>query len=396
MDQAAATERVRTYCALCIARCGAVAVVQDGRLAALEPDPSHPTGQALCAKGRAAPELVHHRDRLTHPLRRTRPKGDPDPGWQRISWNEALDLIAAELRRIAARHGAQAVAISQASPSTTALADCAPWIRRLANAFGTPNVALPLDVCGWGRGFATLYSVAWDQRAGQPVAWDPAAGRFVSEGVEPAVEGRFVIATPQGEISCTTVFTHFAELCSRHTPDAVAKTCWIPAEQVEAAARMIWEGRPSCYYAWSGHEQHSNVTQTARAMSLVHALTGCFDAPGGNVLLPAIPSAPVTGEDLRAAKSMAPTIGLAERPLGTARWNTAGTQDLYRAILDGGPHAVRGLLGFGANLLLAHVGGLTGREALKALEFYAHADLFMSPTAELADVVLPVSTDWLT
>jgi len=80
MDQAAATERVRTYCALCIARCGAVAVVQDGRLAALEPDPSHPTGQALCAKGRAAPELVHHRDRLTHPLRRTRPKGDPDPG----------------------------------------------------------------------------------------------------------------------------------------------------------------------------------------------------------------------------------------------------------------------------------------------------------------------------
>jgi len=158
MDQAAATERVRTYCALCIARCGAVAVVQDGRLAALEPDPSHPTGQALCAKGRAAPELVHHRDRLTHPLRRTRPKGDPDPGWQRISWNEALDLIAAELRRIAAGHGAQAVAISQASPSTTALADCAPWIRRLANAFGTPNVALPLDVCGWGRGFATLYT----------------------------------------------------------------------------------------------------------------------------------------------------------------------------------------------------------------------------------------------
>ena len=57
----------------------------------LEPDPAHPTGQALCAKGRAAPELVYHPERLTHPLRRTRPKGDPDPGWERIGWDEALE-----------------------------------------------------------------------------------------------------------------------------------------------------------------------------------------------------------------------------------------------------------------------------------------------------------------
>src|SRR5439155_4859565 len=46
----------------------------------------------LCVKGRAAPELVYAADRLLHPLRRTRPKGDPDPGWVRISWDEALEL----------------------------------------------------------------------------------------------------------------------------------------------------------------------------------------------------------------------------------------------------------------------------------------------------------------
>jgi hypothetical protein len=63
-----------------------VGVVEAGRFTRLEPDPSHPTGQALCAKGRAAPELVYSRERLTHPLRRTRPKGDADPGWERISW----------------------------------------------------------------------------------------------------------------------------------------------------------------------------------------------------------------------------------------------------------------------------------------------------------------------
>jgi len=60
----AGTQRVHTFCGLCIARCGAIAVVEEGRFTRLEPDPAHPTGQALCAKGRAAPELVYHPERL--------------------------------------------------------------------------------------------------------------------------------------------------------------------------------------------------------------------------------------------------------------------------------------------------------------------------------------------
>ena len=117
------TQRIHGYCGLCIARCGTVATVEDGRFTRLDPDPSHPTGQAICAKGRAAPELVYHPERLTHPLRRTRPKGDPDPGWERIGWDEALDLTAAAMRRVAERHGPQAVAFTVSSPSTTAIGD---------------------------------------------------------------------------------------------------------------------------------------------------------------------------------------------------------------------------------------------------------------------------------
>jgi predicted molibdopterin-dependent oxidoreductase YjgC len=64
MADAPVVERKQGHCALCIARCGSVAVIRDGCFVALEPDPSHPTGQALCAKGRAAPELVYHPDRL--------------------------------------------------------------------------------------------------------------------------------------------------------------------------------------------------------------------------------------------------------------------------------------------------------------------------------------------
>src|SRR5690554_5325663 len=152
------TERIPCYCALCVSRCGATAVVEDGRFVALEPDPSHPTGKALCAKGRAAPELVYHKERLLYPLKRTRPKGDPDPGWQRITWDEALDLTANRLKAIAARHGPQSVVFTSASPSTSAAEDAVDWIQRLSRAFGSPNFCVSVELCGWGRYLATLYT----------------------------------------------------------------------------------------------------------------------------------------------------------------------------------------------------------------------------------------------
>ena len=54
--------------------------------------------------------MIYAPDRLLFPMRRTRPKGDPDAGWQRISWDEALDETAAAIRRIAAESGPEAVA----------------------------------------------------------------------------------------------------------------------------------------------------------------------------------------------------------------------------------------------------------------------------------------------
>ncbi|MBS0341195.1 MAG: molybdopterin-dependent oxidoreductase [Proteobacteria bacterium] len=516
------TRRVHGYCALCLARCGTVATVEAGRFIRLDPDPSHPTGQAICAKGRAAPELTDHPLRLTHPLRRTHPKGHPDPGWQRIGWDEALDLIAAEMRRTAHQYGAQSVAFTAPSPSTTAIGDTSNFIRRLANAFGTPNASITLDLCGWGRGYATRYTygiaslgvnaggampeiensgvlilwgynpsftrlthatatvaalkrgmklividprrvglagkahlwlrvrpgtdgalalglahvmiergwydrdfilqwsngphlvrhdtgrllterdldesgdagrlLAWDGAAARLVRYDPTTGRYDGDSASLALHGEVRVPTPQGEVLCQPAFELYAQLCRRYPPERVEATCWIPKTQVEEAARLIWQARPAAYYAYSGHEQHANVTQTARAISLLYALTGSFDQRGGNVLFAAAPDAPITGEDLPSARAMAPAVGRVERPLGPARWGYICASDLYRAILEGTPYPVRTVLGFGANMLLAHADGRHGREALQALDFYAHADLFMNPTAEMADVVLPVAS----
>src|SRR5215831_11599803 len=182
--------QVQGYCSLCIARCGTVATVADGRFTRLDPDPTHPTGAAICAKGRAAPELVYHKDRLKRPLRRTRPKGDSDPGWEEITWDAALDQIAAAMRRIAQQHGPEAVAFSQSSPSTTAIADSAAFVVRLMNAFGTPNMVSALELCGWGRGFATRYvfgvgSVATGS-AGGAMADIAESGCFILWGYNPS------------------------------------------------------------------------------------------------------------------------------------------------------------------------------------------------------------------
>ena len=514
------TERVRGYCALCVSRCGSIAVVEHGRFVALEPDPSHPTGQALCAKGRAAPELVYHSDRLLYPLKRTRPKGDPDPGWQRISWHEALELTATRLRHLAERHGPESVVFSQVSGSTSAIADSSVWILRLMRAFGSPNLCGSMELCGWGRIYATRYTfgigngvaggtmpdlenaacillwgynpslarlahatatvaalrrgarlivvdprrtglaskadvwlrvrpgsdgalalgianvmiergwydhafvrdwtngpllvrsdngrllterdlspegsarryVAWNAATGRPLIYDPARRRYEPDGAEPTLFGEHKISTEQGEVVCRPAFELSVEVCRRYSSEAVEAICGVGRDDVESAARLLWQSRPVAYYAWSGVEQQSNATQIFRAISFLYALTGSFDARGGSVEFPAVPTGNVAGEELLSAEQRAKSLGLADRPLGPSRWGWVTTDEVYGAILEQRPYAVRGLVGFGANLLLAHADVRRGREALKALDFYVHADLFMNPTAELADIVLPVAT----
>jgi hypothetical protein len=64
------TEEIHTYCPMCIAQCGVVAVVEDGRFTKVRPDPEHPNG-GICVKGSAAPEMVYSPDRLLAPMKRT-------------------------------------------------------------------------------------------------------------------------------------------------------------------------------------------------------------------------------------------------------------------------------------------------------------------------------------
>jgi anaerobic selenocysteine-containing dehydrogenase len=234
--------------------------------------------------------------------------------------------------------------------------------------------------------------VAWQESIGRPIMYDPSTGGYEGGKPDPALFGTFMLETLHGEIACRPAFDLTAELCRRYPPERVETICGIEPDQIEKAARLLWEARPVAYYAWSGVEMQTNATQIARTIAQLYALTGSFDSPGGNVRFAAVPTADVIGGELLPAGQHAKALGLRERPLGPSRWQFVTSEEMYRGILEQQPYAVHGLVGFGANLLLSHANGHRGREALAALDFYVHADLFMNPTAELADIVLPVAS----
>lgn len=149
---------VRTYCSLCGVGCPSAVAIDGDRVAALEPDLEHPQGGAICAKGRAAPEIHDHPHRLNRPLIRTRPKSDPEPGWREATWDEALGLIAARLLEIRAVSGPEAVAFGRGTGSGTGLSPTEPWVKRLAGAFGSPNYMTNTHLCNWARDGAAHYT----------------------------------------------------------------------------------------------------------------------------------------------------------------------------------------------------------------------------------------------
>lgn len=514
MPEAPTSTEVATYCPLCVSRCGARATVIDGTFT-LDRDPSHPTGKVLCVKGKEAPAITAHPDRLRYPMMRANPRGAADPGWRRITWDEALDTVADRLSRLARDHGPESVVFSSASPSTSAIVDCIDWIQRLQRAFGSPNFVVSMELCGWGRYLASLYTygasvpgeympdldhagcilfwgynpavsrlshatatrvalnrgaklivvdprraglatkadpwlrvrpgtdaalalaithvmiergwyddafvrrwtnapllvrgdtgrflrasdlpgdgdpglyVAWDAIAGQPAVLDWAAGSNDADRL--ALAGRVDVSTAAGTIACRPAWDLLAEQCRAFPPAVAEEITGVAADDIERAARVMWEDRPVAFYTWSGLEQHSGTTQIIRAINVLYALTGCIDAPGGNVLFTTVPTNPVAGVELLDGPQAAKAIGLGERPLGTARFGFVTGEDFYTAALEGRPYRPRGLVSFGSNLLMAHGDSARGRDALQALEFHVHLDLFMSPTADQADVVLPVA-----
>ena len=123
----------------CHGTCGVLAHIKDGKLVKIEGDPDHPWNQGrICARCLAMTQYVYHPDRLTHPLKRVGERGEGK--WEKISWDEAYDLIEEKLGKIREEHGPESVVFSMGTGR-----DIGSWVCMLAYAFGSPNVMFALS-----------------------------------------------------------------------------------------------------------------------------------------------------------------------------------------------------------------------------------------------------------
>ena len=97
-------ELVPTGCPYCGCGCGLYVVIEEGIAKSIEYMEEHPVCQgALCPKGSAALEVVYHPDRLCYPMNRE------NGSWKRISWDEAIGLVATTFRQVYDAYGADAL-----------------------------------------------------------------------------------------------------------------------------------------------------------------------------------------------------------------------------------------------------------------------------------------------
>jgi anaerobic selenocysteine-containing dehydrogenase len=516
---------IKGYCPQCMAICGTIAQVEDGVFTKVLPDKEHPNfWPSLCPKGHAGPELVYSNARLRYPMRRTRPKGDPNPGWERISWDEALDIIAAKLNEIKAKYGAEAVGWYRPAPGGSASKDFWDWMLRIAHAYGSPNTIATTHICNWGRdgsaahtfgtmvgprpeadksgcilvwganpyrtwpilagnieqgikkgarlivvdprrteiaekadlwlqvnpgtdcalvlgmlhvaiteklyderfvldwtnapflvrtdttnllrasniavGADTKSYVVWDKNSHSPKVYDPRTTTFESESLSPALTGSYTVGLADGkQVECKTVFQLLDDRVSQYPLGWAESITNVPRDKIREAAEMFTTIKPSCYWTWNGIEQQTNDNQTHRTICILYSLTGNFDAIGGNRVFPSPPIRRLDGTEFLTAEAKRKRLGNTERPIGppgekSRSYVAIRANDLYNAILTDKPYPVKGLVAFGGNVITSNPESLVGREAISKLDFFVQVEMFMTPPAQLADIVLPAASYW--
>ncbi len=432
-------EKFKTFCRLCRCRCALEATVEEGEVIKVKADTESPSGRGTpCVKGLALPEILGHPSRLKHPQRRKGERGGGE--WVGISWDEALTIIAKRLEGFKKEFGPESVTLGLGDPKGLEMA----FAQRFASVFGTPNVASPAHICHvpgelastftfgsacipddghtpgclviWGNNFLDTYGTAARQlrnalgKGAKLIVVDPQKTSLASQAdiwlkPSPGSDGALALGMLKVIIEerlydeefltkWTIGFDRLIEHIKEYPLNRVEEITWVPKEKIKEAVRLYAQTKPATIL-WGNALDHSiNSFQTFRAISLLKALSGNLDIPGGDILpgrlsimrpghfmlLPEFPR--------EQKKMVGSEFKLAVRSAFIPR------QSAIKAILEGKPSPVKAALLFGTNPLLTYPDARKTYDALMKLDFLVVAELFMTPTAELADIVLPVATNF--
>lgn len=429
---------IKAFCGrVCTSGCGILVTVKDGKITQIKGDPDCPLNRGIvCPKGLSLPELLYHPDRLRHPMKRAGGKGK----WQRLSWEETLSIIAEKLNTFKEKFGAESVLIFLGMPKGLEISVA----QRFATVFGTPNIITPGSICHMPRDLAGTFTYGspsfpdYEHPPACLMVWGSNIGHTNEGGVtiarfRPALDqgSKLIVIDPRKNTLASRAHiwlkprpgsdglvalgmlklivnhqlydrefvTHwtqgFEELkghLESYSLKQIEELTWVPQTQLEEATRLYAITKPSAIHWGNALEHSSNSFQTCRAICILRAITGNLDIPGGDVL-PAMPRLMRPG-DFMLLRDLPRNQ---EQMLGSnfkiaAQSFFASRQLAIKAILDQRPYPVKAALIFGSNPILSFPNSKEVHKALNKLEFLVVSELFMTPTAELADIVLPAAT----
>lgn len=431
---------VKSTCGICLESCGILVHLEDGKPFRIEGDPDSPMSRgALCAKGRASLEYLCNPQRLRHPLKRVGDRGEGK--WQQISWEEALDIVAKELCTLKDTHGANSLNIIRGAHKGLQV----DYMTRFANAFGTPNISSMASVCWNPQDYAArithgFYPVPdYEFPPAGILVWaanlsETAVGRYsktldaINQGSALAVVDPvnieltqkadiWVKPRPGSDLALCLALINviiqerlydedfvdkwsegFDDLRShveQYSPASVSEITWVSEASIRKLARWYATKKPACILWGNGIEHNLNGFQTGRAISILRAITGNLCVPGGELECQSLPllepsSREFSLRDLIPSDVRSKRISANDGMLPITFY--ALPQRVVESILEGVPYPIRGVFIMGANPLLSYSNTRDTYAALKKLDFIAISELFMTPTASLADIVLPVRT----
>lgn len=437
------TKIIKTVCCLCgLSGCGMDVTVEDGKVVKVQGDKDHPESKgALCIKGLAAMEILYSPDRLKFPLKRIGKRGEGK--WERISWDEALGLISDKLLQARSAYGPESVCFQKGSGHDNTIGDVRSYLHRLANVFGTPNIATPFYNCYGPRVLNMFFMTGaipapdaenaeciflWGinptdsslprhlkiqdaiKRGAKLIIADPRKTHFTQKAdvhlqPRPGTDGALALGMLRVIVEenlydakfvsrWVVGFDELKTLLYDYPLEKVENITTIPAEAIKKAARLYAGTRPACIFLGNGLDQHTNCSSTIRAITAMMAITGNLDARGGNIIFSTARLAKNAIElhDKLPAEMDKKRLGNEFLLSRFEYTKLAHEPSVVRAILEETPYPVKAMLVIAANPVLASANTQRTKASLEKLDFLAVADIVMSETAQLADVVLPACT----
>lgn len=441
---------IRTVCQACQCECGVLVQIENDRVVKIEGDPNHPLNKGFtCIKGKSYHEFLYHPDRLKYPIKRIGKRGEGK--WERVSWNDALNNISQALTKIKENYGAESFASLHGTGPRASLAATT----LLAYSLGSPNViSVDLHICFAPSLIAEACTIAnfitmdvgpdyenaqciflW---GANPLASHPARGKEIIEAKQRGA--KLIVVDPRRTTLASNAdiwlqvrpgtdailalgmintiieqelydkefvnnwcygFDQLKEHVNRYSLEEVARITWIPAELIKEAATVYATTKPAAFHHRVAVEHNINSVQTDRAFIILIALTGNIDIPGGNLFsaFPQgyMPNATLLGLD----KSFRPDRTVEERRIGSSTYPFASGPDsiipfvhaslAVEAMLHGKPYPLKALYCAGGNPVINIQESKVVAQALQNLELLVVTDFFMTPTAEIADYVLPAA-----